>query len=92
MDARKVMTISWFYIKTFLRGLVRILGSTLVSGAAAVSVYGFTLVTNETGYTAVSKFVASCVLLVIALVGVYAAGQHDRYYKKYKSRLARGAK
>lgn len=46
MDARKVMTISWFYTKTFLRGLVRI----------------------------------------------HAAGQRDRYYKKYKSRLARGVK
>ena len=92
MGARKVMTISWFYIKTFLRGLVRILGSTLVAGAAAGSVYGFTLVTNETGYTAVSKFVASCMLLVIALVGVYAAGQHGWCHKKDKSRLARGAK
>ena len=92
MNARKVMTISWLYIKTFLRGFVRTLGSTLVAGAAAVSVYGFTLVTNETGYTAVSKFVASCVLLVIALVGVYAAGQHDRYYKKDRSRLAKEVK
>ena len=92
MDARKVMTISWLYIKTFLRGLVRILGYTLVAGAAVGSMYGFTLVTNETGYTAVSEFVVSCALLVFAMVGIYAAGQHDRYYKKYKSRLAKEVK
>lgn len=92
MDARKVMTISWFYIKTFLRGLTRILGSTMVAGAAVGSMYGFTLVTNETGYTAVSEFVVSCALLVVAIVGIYAAGQHGRCYKKDRSRLAKEAK
>lgn len=92
MNTRKVMTISWFYIKTFLRGLVRILGSTLVAGAAVGSAYGFTSITNETGYVAVGKFVVSCALLMVALVGIYAAGQRDRYYKKYKSCLARGVK
>ena len=89
MDARKVITISWLHIRTFLRGLVRILGSTLVAGAAAGSVYGFTLITSETGYTAVGEFVASCALLMVALAGVYAAGRYSRCHKKGKSRLAK---
>lgn len=92
MDARKVMAIGWFHIRTFLRGFVRTLGSALVTGAAAGSVYGFTLINSETGYTAVGEFVASCALLVIALVGVYAAGQHGRCYKKDKGRFAKEVK
>ena len=92
MDARKVITVGWFHTRTFLRGLVRTLGSTLVIGAATGSVYGFTLITSETGYAAVGDFVASCVLLVIALVGVYAAGWYGRCHKKDKGRLAKEVK
>lgn len=90
MDARKVVATGWFHIRTFLRGFVRTLGSALVTGAAAGSVYGFTLINSETGYTAVGEFVASCALMVIALVGIYAAGQHGRCYKKDKGRFAKG--
>lgn len=92
MDARKVMAVGWFHTRTFLRGLVRTLGSALVTCAAAGSIHGFTLITSETGYAAVGYFVASCVLLVIALVGVYSAGQHGRCYKKDKDRFAKEVK
>lgn len=92
MDARKVMAIGWFHIRTFLRGFVRTLGCALVTGAAAGSVYGFMMTTSETGYTAVGEFVVSCMLLVIALVGIYAAGQHGRCYKKDKGRFAKEVK
>lgn len=51
-----------------------------------------TLINSETGYTAVGEFVASCALLVIALVGIYAAGQHGRCYKKDKGRFAKEVK
>lgn len=92
MNVRKVMATGWFHTKIFLRGFVRTLGSTLVTGAAAGSVCGFTLITNETGYAAVGDFVASCALLAIALVGVYVAGQNGWYHKKDKGRFAKGVK
>lgn len=92
MNTRKVMKIGWFHIRTFLKGFVRTLDSALVIGAAAGSIYGFTLVTSETGYTAVVEFVASCVLLVIALVGIYASGQQGRCYKKDKGCFAKEVK
>lgn len=92
MDARKVMAISWFHIRTFLRGFVRTLGSALVTGAAAGSVYGFMMITGETGYAAVSDFVVSCAMLVIALVGIYATGQHGWCYKKDKGRFEKEVK
>lgn len=88
----KVITAVWFHTRTFLRGLGRVIGSTLVAGAAAGSVYGFTLIASETGYAAVLDFVTSCVLLVIAMMGVYTSGKRGRCYKKDKGRFVKEVK
>lgn len=89
---KKAMVVAWFHTRTFLRGLGRVIGSTTVAGAASVSVYGFTLISGETGYAAVGDFVASCALLVIALMGIYVVGRRDQRYKKDKGHFVKEVK
>lgn len=91
-NTNKVTTVTWFHMRTFIRGLGRVIESTLVAGAAAGSVYGFTLISGETGYAAVWDFVVSSVMLVIAMVGVYAVGHRGRRYKKYKGLFVKEVK
>ena len=67
-----------FHANIALRGFCRTLYGAAVAGLIAMAVYGFVSVTNESGWTAVCDFIASCATLVIALGNMYLIGSRKR--------------
>ena len=67
-----------FHAKIAWRGFCRTLYGSAVAGLIAMAVYGFVSVTNESGWTAVCDFIASCATLVIALGNMYLMGSRKR--------------
>lgn len=67
-----------FHTKIAWRGFCRTMYGTAVAGLIAMAVYGFVSVTNESGWTAVCDFIASCATLVIALGNMYLIGSRKR--------------
>ena len=63
-----------FHSKIAWRGFCRTMYGTAVAGLIALAIYGFVSVTNETGWTAVCDFIASCATLVVALANMYWIG------------------
>ena len=63
-----------FHAKVAWRGFCRTVYGALVAGLIALAVYGFVSVTNESGWTAVCDFIASCATLVVALSNMYLMG------------------
>ena len=63
-----------FHAKIAWRGFYRTLYGAAVTGLIAMAVYGFVSVTNESGWTAVFDFTASCAALVVALSNMYLMG------------------
>ena len=63
-----------FHTKIAWRGFCRTLYGAAVAGLIALAVYGFVSVTNETGWTAVCDFIASCATLFVALLNMYVMG------------------
>lgn len=70
-----------FHTKIAWRGFCRTLYGSAVAGLIAMAVYGFVSVTNESGWTAVCDFIASCATLVIALGNMYLIGSRKRVAK-----------
>ena len=77
MEAAKIKKV-WkavkFHAKIALRGFCRTLYGAAVAGLIALAIYGFVSVTNETGWTAVCDFIASCATLVVAFANMYWMG------------------
>lgn len=71
-----------FHSGVILRGLVRTLYGTLIAMMIGFSIYGFVKIQSEDGYAAVFDFVASCAVLIIALVNAYALGNKKRGKRK----------
>ena len=65
-----------------LKGLIRTVCGALNAGLIAFSVYGFVNIRHEGGYAAVFDFIASCAILMIALLNVYLLGANKRGKKK----------
>jgi hypothetical protein len=63
-----------FHAKITWRGFCRTLYGAAVAGLLAMVVYGFVSVANETGWTAVCDFIASCATLIVALSNMYWMG------------------
>ena len=63
-----------FHARVALRGFCRTVYGALVAGLIALAIYGFVSVTNETGWTAVCDFIASCATLIVALLNMYLVG------------------
>ena len=63
-----------FHTKIAWRGFCRTLYGSAVAGLIAMAVYGFVSVTNESGWTAVCDFIASCATLAVALSNMYFMG------------------
>ena len=63
-----------FHTKIAWRGFCRTVYGAAVAGLIAMAVYGFVSVTTETGWTAVSDFIASCATLFVALLNMYLLG------------------
>lgn len=62
------------HAKIAWRGFCRTLYGAAVAGLIAMAVYGFVSVTNETGWTAVCDFIASCATLTVAAANMYVMG------------------
>ena len=65
-----------------LKGLIRTVCGALNAGLIAFSIYGFVTIGQEDGYAAVFDFIASCAILMIALLNVYLLGRNKRGKKK----------
>ena len=63
-----------FHAKIAWRGFFRTVYGAAVAGLLAMAVYGFVSVANETGWTAVCDFIASCATLVVAISNMYLMG------------------
>ena len=66
------------HAKIVWRGFCRTVYGASVAGLLAMAVYGFLSVTNESGWTALCDFIASCATLVIALGNMYLMGSRKR--------------
>ena len=71
-----------FHAKIAWRGFCRTLYGEAVAGLSAMAVYGFVCVTNETGWTAVCDFIASCATLIVALANMYWMGCNKKGAKR----------
>lgn len=74
-----------FHSKILLRGLVKTLYGTSVSGLVGLAVYGFVMIPTEGGYTAVCEFVVASITLGIAVGAMYAFGGRRRKQGRYAS-------
>ena len=63
-----------FHAKIAWRGFYRTVYGAAVAGLIALAIYGFVSVTNESGWTAVCDFIASCATLIVALSNMYLMG------------------
>ena len=63
-----------FHAKIAWRGLCRTVYGAAVAGLIMMAIYGFFSVTNESGWTAVCDFIASCATLIVALSNMYLIG------------------
>ena len=57
-----------------LKGFFRMMFGALTTGLFALAIYGFIMITSESGWLAVSDFVAAIATSVVALSCMYAMG------------------
>lgn len=62
------------YLKVLWKGFVRMIVGTAVAGTMVLAIYGYAMIPTEGGYTAVSEFLIATMLMVVALVCMYAMG------------------
>lgn len=65
-------------VKTFMKGLVRVVCGVAIAAAYGAAVYGFFMVHKDSGYLAVLDFLASMASMVAAVCGSYAMGNIGR--------------
>ena len=81
-DFKKALKKAQFHGGVLVRGLVRTLFGALNSCLIATAVYGFVLIQEEGGYTAVFEFIGACALVMIALANAYLLGGKKRGAKR----------
>lgn len=81
-DFKKALKKALFHGGILLRGLVRTLFGALNACLIAAAVYGFVMIKQEGGYTAVFEFIGACALLMIALANAYLLGCRKRGAKR----------
>ena len=77
-DFKSVVNTVSVHCKCMLKGFVRMVLGAATAGLLAISVYGFVMVTTETGWTAVCDFVAATASMVVGLSCTYAMGGHAK--------------
>lgn len=75
-DFKRVVNAVKAHGRCLLKGFGRMVFGAATAGLIAISVYGFVMVTTETGWDAVSDFVASSASMVVALTCTYTMGGH----------------
>lgn len=73
-DFKSVWKIIRFHCRCLLKGFLRMMYGALTAGLFALAVYGFVMITSESGWIAVSEFVAAIATSVVALACMYAMG------------------
>ena len=73
-DFKSVCKIIRFHCRCLLKGFFRMMFGALTTGLFALAIYGFIMITSESGWLAVSDFVAAIATSVVALVCMYAMG------------------
>jgi hypothetical protein len=81
-DFKKALKKAQFHGGVLVRGLVRTLFGALNACLIAAAVYGFVLIQEEGGYTAVFEFIGACALVMIALANAYLLGCKKRGAKR----------
>ena len=81
-DFKKALKKAQFHGGVLLRGLARTLFGALNACLIAAAVYGFVLIQEEGGYTAVFEFIGACALVMIALANAYLLGCKKRGAKR----------
>lgn len=74
MELKKTVGVVVHHGKILLRGLVKTLYGTAVSGLAGLAVYGFVMIPSEGGYAAVCEFMVAALTLGMAMGAMYAFG------------------
>lgn len=64
-----------FHWNIIVRGIGRMLYGAIIAILLGVSIYGFAVTKDESGYIAVCDFIASVCTLVLAFCNVYAMGR-----------------
>ena len=57
-----------------LKGFFRMMFGAMTAGLFALAIYGFAMITSESGWIAVSEFVAAIATSVVALACMYSMG------------------
>lgn len=63
-----------FHGKILAKGFIRMLFGAATAGLFALAIYGFAMITSESGWTAVCEFIAATATVVVALSCMYAQG------------------
>lgn len=61
-------------LKVLWKGFTRMVVGTMVAGTMALAFYGYAMIPTEGGYVAVSEFLIATMLMVVALLCMYAMG------------------
>ena len=72
---KSVAGIVGYHGKILLRGFLRMGYGALTAGLFALAIYGFVMITSESGWTAVCEFIAAICTAVIALICMYSQGE-----------------
>ena len=73
-DFKSVWKIIRLHCRCLLKGFFRMMFGALTTGLFALAIYGFIMITSESGWLAVSDFVAAIATSVVALSCMYAMG------------------
>lgn len=74
IDLKKMSRAIVFHTQILLKGFVKMLCGALMTAMIAVGIYGFFNIPTEGGYAAVSDFLVSTCLVIIAVGGMYLMG------------------
>ena len=74
IDIKKISRAIVFHIQILLKGFVKMLCGALMTAMIVTGIYGFLSVPEEGGYTAVSDFLVSACIVIIAVGGMYLMG------------------
>ena len=73
-DFKSVAKTIWHNTKILFKGFKRTVYGAATAGLIALAVYGFVMISTESGWTAVCDFIASIATMVVALSAMYAQG------------------
>ena len=73
-DIKSVAKTIWHHTKILWKGFKRMVCGAATAGLIALAVYGFVMISTESGWTAVCDFIASTATMVVALSAMYAQG------------------